>query len=80
MDDDDDDYADSNNGDGDREGEYGELRILWGEEGDIFDSVMQIWQFLIGLKLNMSNIDNRPKDDEDTFPLFLHENQWQDQC
>ncbi|KAL3806219.1 hypothetical protein ACHAXA_008661 [Cyclostephanos tholiformis] len=66
----DDDDDDDDGGDGDGEGEYGELRIVWGEEGDIFDPVTQIRQFSIGLELKVNDIDDIPKDDEDTSLLL----------
>jgi SAM-dependent methyltransferase len=51
------------------EKEYGELSIVWGEEGDAFDPVSQIRNFSIGLELRVNDIDDIPKD-EGTSVLF----------
>ena len=51
------------------EKEYGELSIVWGEEGDVFDPVSQIRHFSIGLELRVKDIDDIPKD-EGTSLLF----------
>lgn len=53
------------------EKEYGELNIVWGEEGDEFDPVTQIRHFTVGLELSVNNIDDIPKDDETLSPLLL---------
>eukprot|EP00579_Thalassiosira_antarctica_P014411 CAMPEP_0201944348 /NCGR_PEP_ID=MMETSP0903-20130614/52921_1 /ASSEMBLY_ACC=CAM_ASM_000552 /TAXON_ID=420261 /ORGANISM="Thalassiosira antarctica, Strain CCMP982" /LENGTH=399 /DNA_ID=CAMNT_0048487315 /DNA_START=171 /DNA_END=1367 /DNA_ORIENTATION=- len=60
---------DDMDGDGE-EKEYGELNIVWGEEGDDFDPVLQIRHFTVGLELTVNNIEDIPKD-EATSPLFL---------
>mmetsp|Transcript_21364 Transcript_21364/g.38689 ORF Transcript_21364/g.38689 Transcript_21364/m.38689 type:complete len:187 (+) Transcript_21364:3-563(+) len=52
------------------EKEYGELNIVWGEEGDEFDPVTQVRQFTVGLELKVNNLEDIPKDEE-TSPLFL---------
>lgn len=54
---------------GGEEKEYGELSIVWGEEGDVFDPVSQIRHFSIGLELRVNDIDDIPKD-EGTSLLF----------
>lgn len=62
-------YGDGNDGNG-GEREYGELNIIWGEEGDDFDPVSQIRKFTIGLELNVKDVDDIPKDGDETSILF----------
>ncbi|KAL7541460.1 hypothetical protein ACHAXR_010938 [Thalassiosira sp. AJA248-18] len=52
------------------EKEYGELNIVWGDDGDEFDPVAQIRHFTVGLELIVNNVDDIPKDG-DLSPLFL---------
>lgn len=52
------------------EKEYGELNIVWGDEGDEFDPVAQVRQFTVGLELTVNDVEDIPKD-ADTSPLFL---------
>ncbi|KAL3783703.1 hypothetical protein ACHAW5_005188 [Stephanodiscus triporus] len=49
-------------GGGGEEREYGELSIVWGEEGDVFDPVSQVRNFSIGLELRLNDVDDIPKD------------------
>ena len=56
--------------DGEEE-EYGQLKIVWGEEGDDFDPVGQIRHFTVGMELTVNNVDDIPSDDDSALsPLF----------
>jgi hypothetical protein len=68
---DDDEYVEGEGHDGNGgEREYGELNIVWGEEGDEFDPVSQIRKFTIGLELNVKDVDDITKDGDETSVLF----------
>lgn len=51
------------------EKEYGELNILWGDDGDDFDPVAQVRKFTVIFELKIKNPEDTP-DDLDTSPLF----------
>lgn len=51
------------------EQEYGELNIVWGDDGDEFDPVAQVRKFTVIFELDIKNPEDTP-DDLDTSPLF----------
>lgn len=44
------------------EKEYGELNIMWGEEDDAFDPVLQIRHFTVRFELAVNDVEGLPKD------------------
>lgn len=66
-----------NNGDDGKGREYGQLNIVWGEEGDAFDPVSQIRHFSIGFELTVNDINDVPQND-DTSILFSQNNMMSD--
>ena len=52
------------------EKEYGELNIVWGDEDDEFDPILQIRHFTVGMELKLNDMNDIPQDDE-TSSLFL---------
>ena len=48
-------------GDGGGEREYGELRIVWGDDGDDFDPIAQVRRFTVGLELTVEEGADAPE-------------------
>ncbi len=55
------------------ENEYGELKIVWGDEDDEFDPIAQVRHFTVAMTLSVNNPDDIPKGD--VSPLFLQMNE-----
>lgn len=60
----------SPDGDGE-ETEYGELNIVWGDEDDAFDPVLQIRHFTVRFKLAVNDVEALPIG-RDASPMFAH--------
>jgi hypothetical protein len=41
----------------DENGEYGELKIIWGDDDDTFDPIRQVRDFTVAMDLNVDNKD-----------------------